>query len=119
MQTNEFLAAFFATFGQGVESFSDGAQPSDAGDFVDEAFTWPNAINGLAGAWKKEALAQSPESLNDLFDHQINELVNRGMYPMEAYAIVNGLKTAYSGYCAVVQRIERKSEDSGHPVSSV
>lgn len=112
METIEFKRAFFATFGQGIESFADGAQPSDAADFVDEAFSWPNAISGLGGAFKTEALEQTPETIDAMFAGDVDDLIGRGMHPMDAFAIVNGVKTFYSTYCTIVQRAARREDGS-------
>lgn len=94
-ETKEFLDLLFALIEQGVDSFEDGAQLSDAPDFIDELTQIPQAINGLAPNFLKEARESTPRSVDTMMNAYQDLLIGKGMKPMLAYTIVNSMKSIY------------------------
>jgi len=102
-ETSELINALGNTGAQAIISFSDGFQlVQDIPDFIDEALTWPNAVNGL-NLMKSEAFNTTPEAIEELFEQQRTKLLGAGLNPMLAGSIVTNLKGIYYSYASIVQ----------------
>lgn len=102
-ETRELLDAIVNTGVQGIESFSDGFQfIDDVPDFIDEALSWPNAIRGLE-AMRGEAVATSPEAIEEMFEAQRMKLLQANVNPMLAGTLVTNIKGIYYTYALIVQ----------------
>ena len=112
-ETKQFIDSLFDTAAQAIESFADGVQFTDIGDFVDEGLNWPNAVEGLKQGFPEEAKKADVETIEAMFDEQRAKLVNAGLNPLLVGSIISGLKGTYYTYAAIIQSkqplIEKKS----------
>lgn len=107
-ETRQFFDAIFALLAQGVQSFSDGVQFTDAFDFTDEALMIPTAITGLKDNFKPEAAAAIPEDVDDYFMTKRSELIAAGLEETTAAAIESHVKGIYFSISAGIKNAEQE-----------
>lgn len=88
---------------QSFRSFADGAQASDAPDFLPVAFQASKGIGGFFKNAKLEAEAATVEEIDAAWKRQEAKIIAAGAAPMAAATIMSGFRTVHFGYSWAVQ----------------
>ena len=102
-ETTEFIDWLGDVAAQAIKSFADGAQASDASDFLDEGFAASTGIGGFFKNAKAENATATVEEIDAAWKRQEAKIVAAGASEIAAASIISGLKTAHFGFSWAVQ----------------